>query len=133
MGNCVCLTLYLDENTLVVVPRTDWVPFIHRLEFDLPPIKQQIATMTAIKNIVPNIQKAKANFDDDKHNMPSDRAVRSLVDAYSSTNDYGIMNECDLTIRQNFRNVFLTSSIESSIQFDLRCRYGQWIEHFDAC
>lgn len=64
--------MYLDEKMLVLA-RIEFVPFVHRLDFDLPQIKQKIATITATKNIIPKIQKASANFDDDIHKMPSER------------------------------------------------------------
>lgn len=50
----------------------------------MPQIKQHIATITAIKNIKPNIQNANANFDDDRHSVPSDGTGR-ILDGYSST------------------------------------------------
>lgn len=58
---------------MLVFARIEFVPFVHRLDFDLPQIKQKIATITAIKNIMPRMAKASANFDEDIHNMPSDR------------------------------------------------------------
>lgn len=66
------IEIYLDEKMLVLA-RIEFVPCVHRLDFDLPQIKQKIATMTATKNIMPKIQKASANFDDDIHKMPSER------------------------------------------------------------
>lgn len=58
---------------MLVLARMEFVPFVQRLDFDLPQIKQKIATITATKKIMPKIQKASANFDDDIHKMPSDR------------------------------------------------------------
>lgn len=66
------LHLYLDEKMLVLA-RIEFVPCVHRLDFDLPQIKQNIATITATTNIIPRIQKASANFDDDMHRIPSER------------------------------------------------------------
>lgn len=51
-------------------------------------MRQQIATMTAIKNIIPNMQKASASFDVDKHSVPSDGGWRTLDDEYSSTENW---------------------------------------------
>lgn len=64
---------YLEEKMLVLA-RTEFVPvpFVHRLDFDLPHIKQNIATIIAIRKIIPKIQNANANFDEDIHRMPSD-------------------------------------------------------------
>lgn len=69
---------------MLVLARIEFVPFVHRLDFDLPQIKQKIATITATKNIMPKIQKARANFDDDIQRMPSERKWRNLA-GYSST------------------------------------------------
>lgn len=66
------MCIYLDEKMLVLA-RIEFVPWVHRLDLDLPQIKQKIATMTATTNIIPNMQKASANFDDDMHKMPSER------------------------------------------------------------
>lgn len=72
------MSFYLDENTLVAAPRTECVPCTHRLDFDFPHIRQQIATTTAIKKIIPNMQKASANLDVDRHSVPSDGVARTL-------------------------------------------------------
>lgn len=77
---CGC---YLEEKMLVLA-RTEFVRFVHRLDLDLPQIRQKIATITAIKNIMPKIQKAKANFDDDIHKIPSECKFRNFA-GYSST------------------------------------------------
>lgn len=69
---------------MLVLARIEFVPFVHRLDFDLPQIKQKIATITATTNIMPKMQKASANFDDDMHKIPSDRKWRNLA-GYSST------------------------------------------------
>lgn len=58
---------------MLVFARIEFVPCVHRLDFDLPQIKQNIATIIATKNIMPKIQKASANFDDDMHKIPSER------------------------------------------------------------
>lgn len=70
---------------MLVFARTEPVPFVHRLDdLDLPQIRQNIATMIAIKNIKPKMQKASANFDEDIHSTPSEwRFVRNLA-GYSS-------------------------------------------------
>lgn len=70
----------------MVAPRIECVACIHRLDFDFPQIRQQIATMTATKKIMPNMQNASASLDVDKHNVPSDGVGRNLEDEYSSTN-----------------------------------------------
>lgn len=69
---------------MLVLARIEFVPCVHRLDFDLPQIKQKIATITATKNIMPKIQKASANFDEDIHKMPSERKWRNRA-GYSST------------------------------------------------
>lgn len=69
---------------MLVLARIEFVPFVHRLDFDLPHIKQKIATITATKKIMPKMQKARANFDEDMHKMPSERKWRNLA-GYSST------------------------------------------------
>lgn len=74
---------YLDEKMLVLA-RIEFVPCVQRLDFDLPQIKQKIATITATTNIVPRIQKARASFDEDIHKMPSDGKWRNFA-GYSST------------------------------------------------
>lgn len=74
---------YLEENILVLA-RIELVPLVQRLDLDLPQIKQKIATMTATKNIMPKMQKANANLDEDMHRMPSDRKCRNRA-GYSST------------------------------------------------
>lgn len=58
---------------MLVLARIEFVPCVHRLDLDLPHIKQKIATITAIKKIMPKIQKASANFDEDMHKIPSER------------------------------------------------------------
>lgn len=58
---------------MLVLARIEFVPCVHRLDLDLPQIKQNIATITATTNIIPSIQKASANFDDDIHKIPSER------------------------------------------------------------
>lgn len=75
---------YPDENTLTLAPRSELFACAYRLDLDLPHIKQQIATIIAIKNIIPRIQNANANFDVDKHNVPSDCVPRIRAE-YSLT------------------------------------------------
>lgn len=74
---------HLDENMLVLA-LTELVRLVQRLDLDLPQIKQKIATITAITNIMPKIQKANASFDDDMHRMPSECKLRAFP-AISST------------------------------------------------
>lgn len=69
---------------LVLALTEDEVRLLHRLDLDLPQIKQKIATITAITNIMPKIQKANASFDDDMHKMPSECKLRAFA-AMSST------------------------------------------------
>lgn len=69
---------------MLVFARIEPVALVHRLDFDLPQIRQNIATMMAIRNIMPRMQKASANFDEDMQSTPSEwRWVRSLA-GYSS-------------------------------------------------
>lgn len=69
---------------MLVLALTELVRLVHRLDLDLPQIKQKIATITAITNIMPKIQKANASFDDDIHKMPSECKLRAFA-AISST------------------------------------------------
>lgn len=72
---------YLDEKILLFAPRTEPLLRTHWLDFDFAHSRQQMATITAAKNIKPSMQKANANFDVDIQSVPSDGSGRTREDS----------------------------------------------------
>lgn len=94
---------------MLVFARTEPVALVHRLDLDLPQIRQNIATMMAIRNIMPRMQKASANLDEDMQSTPSEwRWFRSLAGYSSAARTKSVINAREFP--QNEIKIYLSNS-----------------------